>query len=246
MSLVPLLPPELERQIFELAAYCEPLSVPKFMLVAWRVKQWVENFLYRVLMLRGRHNSYTQTTRPKLSYSHPENEHFSRIKAVPPTILRNSVRHLYVHCIPLDLAATILSSCDAVHDLWIYQGDNTPIVELAGHLRLRRLHCHATELFGKARRFDANGDEIMATHIDFALPIFARLTHLELLGWDGDRPEWAGIATIPRLTHLALAGEFFIHLAVLMLETPEPCGYWCSFPTGTGSTRWRANRMRSF
>jgi hypothetical protein len=39
-SLTPILPTELERQIFELCALSRPVRIPKLMLVAWRVKEW--------------------------------------------------------------------------------------------------------------------------------------------------------------------------------------------------------------
>jgi hypothetical protein len=40
MTPVPVLPIELERQIFEICASSRPVLIPKLMLVAWRVKQW--------------------------------------------------------------------------------------------------------------------------------------------------------------------------------------------------------------
>ncbi|KAJ7616579.1 hypothetical protein FB45DRAFT_230462 [Roridomyces roridus] len=217
MSLAPLLPREFEQEIFLLAAYCDPLSVPTLMLVAWRVKQWVQNLLYRVTMVYDGvyiHSPGIGSAASKRSYPYPQNDHFSRIKAIPPPILRNSVRHLYLEHIPGDLAANLLSTCDAVHDLWMCLGEDppSPIVELAGHLPLRRLHCSVTELFGMGNPID-----------DFSLPIFSQLTHLELFLGDGRLPEWAGIARIPHLTHLALRGETFIPLlpAVTVLDTSK-------------------------
>ncbi|KAJ7616528.1 hypothetical protein FB45DRAFT_1063956 [Roridomyces roridus] len=49
----PCLPPELEHTIFVLAAYADPLSVPILILVAWRVKRWVERLRYRVMLFSG-------------------------------------------------------------------------------------------------------------------------------------------------------------------------------------------------
>ncbi|KAK7031759.1 hypothetical protein R3P38DRAFT_3352919 [Favolaschia claudopus] len=43
------LPPDLEREIFEICALSWPLLIPKFMLVAQRVKAWVEPLLYRTI-----------------------------------------------------------------------------------------------------------------------------------------------------------------------------------------------------
>ncbi|KAJ6478894.1 hypothetical protein C8R45DRAFT_357063 [Mycena sanguinolenta] len=49
----PRLPPELERGIFEIAALGRPNWIPVLMLVARRVKCWVEPFLYRVVFLQS-------------------------------------------------------------------------------------------------------------------------------------------------------------------------------------------------
>jgi hypothetical protein len=39
-SYLPFLPAELEREIFEIAALCNPRSMPSFILVAQRIKAW--------------------------------------------------------------------------------------------------------------------------------------------------------------------------------------------------------------
>ncbi|KAF7368085.1 hypothetical protein MSAN_00874600 [Mycena sanguinolenta] len=48
----PRLPPELERGIFEIAALAQPAWIPVLMLVARRVRIWVEPLLYRVVFLK--------------------------------------------------------------------------------------------------------------------------------------------------------------------------------------------------
>ncbi|KAJ6521621.1 hypothetical protein DFH09DRAFT_1424685 [Mycena vulgaris] len=47
----PTLPPELEQHIFELAAISRPACIPTLMLVARRVKHWVEPLLYRTVVI---------------------------------------------------------------------------------------------------------------------------------------------------------------------------------------------------
>ncbi|KAJ6534252.1 hypothetical protein B0H19DRAFT_1185616 [Mycena capillaripes] len=47
----PRLPPELECRIFEAVALAHPTKIPQLMLVAWRVKEWVEPLLYHVIFL---------------------------------------------------------------------------------------------------------------------------------------------------------------------------------------------------
>ncbi|KAJ6550049.1 hypothetical protein B0H19DRAFT_1160293 [Mycena capillaripes] len=46
-----ILPPELERLIFEIAALESPKSMPALILVARRVQIWIEPLLYGVLAL---------------------------------------------------------------------------------------------------------------------------------------------------------------------------------------------------
>ncbi|KAJ7636371.1 hypothetical protein FB45DRAFT_446095 [Roridomyces roridus] len=210
-ALPPLLPPELEKKDFELAAYCEPRTVPRLMLVAWRVKQWVQSFLYRVVMLQGSLDSFenARSHQAKLSYPFSDNADFSRIRAISPLILRKSVHHLYMDCVPPDVAKIILSTCHSVHNLWISlrAGNESSIVEMAGHLPLRRLYCFIDELFGRE------------APIDFNLPIFSHLTHLELFSMhECDLSEWAGIATIPHLTHFAFDEVALLPLAATVLQ----------------------------
>ncbi|KAF8212720.1 hypothetical protein K438DRAFT_1805001 [Mycena galopus ATCC 62051] len=47
----PILPTELEREIFELCALSGSILIPKVMLVAKRVKEWVEPLLYRAIIV---------------------------------------------------------------------------------------------------------------------------------------------------------------------------------------------------
>ncbi|KAJ6476755.1 hypothetical protein C8R47DRAFT_1220237 [Mycena vitilis] len=56
-TLPPVLPAELEREIFEVASLSWPRSIPRFMLVAWRVYAWVEPLLYRVVIVDDRDKS---------------------------------------------------------------------------------------------------------------------------------------------------------------------------------------------
>ncbi|KAJ7636388.1 hypothetical protein FB45DRAFT_1024510 [Roridomyces roridus] len=209
-ALPPVLPPELEQQIFVLAAYCEPRSVPTLVLVAWRVKDW-HLILIPLLIYCASHSPFAneRSHQAKLSYPFPDRADFSRIRTISPPILRKSVHHLYLDIIPPDVAKTILSTCDSVRDLWIsLRADSeSSIVEMAGHLRLRRLYCFIDELFGRE------------APIDFTLPLFSHLTHLELFCiHERDRSQWLGIATIPRLTHFAFDEVSLLPLVATLLQ----------------------------
>ncbi|KAJ7840186.1 hypothetical protein B0H14DRAFT_3458272 [Mycena olivaceomarginata] len=94
------LPPELERVIFETAALANVPSIPTLMLVASRVKCWVEPLLYRVV---GFPDAYVW-----------ENCGFpiftldillEVIATKPPEFLENAIKHVYFD-IPLPLSPT--------------------------------------------------------------------------------------------------------------------------------------------
>ncbi|KAJ7629850.1 hypothetical protein B0H17DRAFT_1091096 [Mycena rosella] len=64
----PALPPELERQIFEICALFRPVSIPKLMLVAWRVKQWIEPILYRTVVIGALESATRDTEFPVFTF----------------------------------------------------------------------------------------------------------------------------------------------------------------------------------
>ncbi|KAJ6462931.1 hypothetical protein C8R45DRAFT_1220429 [Mycena sanguinolenta] len=114
MSASPSLPLELEREIFEICALSRPVSIPKLMLVAQRVKEWVEPLLYRTILL---------------GVDIPG----------PPAFLHNAVRGLLTTS--RDSARElemILRLCTGVENLWIPNADET-LMLLIESLPLKRL-----------------------------------------------------------------------------------------------------------
>ncbi|KAJ7211981.1 hypothetical protein C8J57DRAFT_1399068 [Mycena rebaudengoi] len=85
----PTLPFELERRVFETAAFSRPVSVPAMMLVAWRVKLWVEPLLYRTLV-------FTESNRLLDSLPVLTQEMFKRIVRTKPILLRDAVRNVMI------------------------------------------------------------------------------------------------------------------------------------------------------
>ncbi|KAJ7650480.1 hypothetical protein FB45DRAFT_1017867 [Roridomyces roridus] len=116
------LPPEPEKEIFELAAYCFPGMIPAMLLTAWRVK------ICRRASTRK--NAYL-----------PDDSNLSRISSTTSGVLRHSVRHLYIDHLPNRVEELHLSLCENVHDLWLYLADYTSVLDLLGSLPLRRLYC---------------------------------------------------------------------------------------------------------
>ncbi|KAJ6571127.1 hypothetical protein B0H19DRAFT_1255125 [Mycena capillaripes] len=84
------LPRELERMIFEIAALLHPTCILPLMLVAARVKQWVEPFLYRVVLINSPPGQQV------LGFHNCSTAIFTQaIQKKPPAFFRDSVKSLF-------------------------------------------------------------------------------------------------------------------------------------------------------
>ncbi|KAJ7230841.1 hypothetical protein B0H12DRAFT_1328396 [Mycena haematopus] len=177
----PKLPPELERRIFEFAANSHSKSIPTLLLVAHRVKIWLEPILYSVVVFVS----------PLPGHICFDSAHFSSAVQLPAisqhvTNLLLSVDVPFIHLEP------ILSRCSAVQNLALYGGDSSVLPFLSA-MPLRRLYTALEDYL------------FPSVAIDFTHPPFSRITHLQLTDslvraqWE----EWRVLAIIPNLTHLA-------------------------------------------
>ncbi|KAF7340534.1 hypothetical protein MSAN_02124900 [Mycena sanguinolenta] len=200
----PHLPPELERTIFELAAISRPSSIPTLMLIAHRVKQWVEPLLYRVSficrIIPGKMHDF-----PSL----PLEVLLSAIDKKPPSFFKWSVTHIYLEGgsdtePDLSVLPTILAACPRVVDLMFFgQSDTSYRVALDQLECLRRLTIEVEPLFAP-------------NTIDFTVPLFHNVTHLELLD-DCDEISadiGTALALAPALTHLSCARLFRLPVSI--------------------------------
>ncbi|KAJ7751748.1 hypothetical protein DFH07DRAFT_774650 [Mycena maculata] len=209
-SPTPILPPELEKEIFQIAASSGPLSIPRLMLVAWRVKTWVEPMLYRVLVILGGTGG-PRGLNGMRGYPFEDDEEFSRIQSIPTSILTESVRHLFLSGMPDPVTEFILSASSGVEDFFYlnFQQHNPSILDVLGRLSLKRLYCGiSTDIFESVAQ------------VDFSHALFSHITHLELFDQlDVDDTDiWSNLALIPHLTHLAL-NCLSVSLALTLLET---------------------------
>ncbi|KAJ7203544.1 hypothetical protein GGX14DRAFT_461444 [Mycena pura] len=203
--LIPILPVELEKEIFQMTAYSQLSSIPRLMLVAHRVKIWVEPLLFRVIILYR----YQFLNGSFMPYTYPmaDDDDFSGIQSLPTSVLRDSVRHLLLHNMPETVSQIILSASSAVEDLRIVTSEaNSFLLPFIGVLPLKRLYCYLGELFT---------DE---AQIDFGHPLFSRLTHLELFD-ELATDRYFDLALIPHLTHLAFNTPAFLDMSLTLLKT---------------------------
>ncbi|KAJ6538146.1 hypothetical protein B0H19DRAFT_1374689 [Mycena capillaripes] len=187
------LPPELERQIFELASLSWPVSIPKMMLVAWRIKYWIEPLLYRTIIFN---------IEPISGFPVCNLEIFDRIvRTKPASFLRDSAHSVIARRLNVDDISHILISCPSIDNLNI-DGLGPFSGSLHGFdiLPLTQLHCDLAGL-RNLNRIDP-----------LAAPAFMHLTHLELFWYldhiqhtvAEEHARWTTLGTLPRLTHLAL------------------------------------------
>ncbi|KAK7051887.1 hypothetical protein R3P38DRAFT_1630807 [Favolaschia claudopus] len=194
------LPTELEQLIFEFAAQCWPRMIPKFMLVAWRIKIWLEPLLYKTIIVAQTPSSHGE----KLSSeggSLPGPITHSSLYAVMikrRDLLQKSARNLYLSHDDPDIELDILSACPNVNNLWLAAGTGVTNITLS----LKRLHCTLKALFG----FDPP---------NFTLPLFSSITHLEIFNvpLDGiDVVAWSALTRLPHLTHLAFNDDDYLSM----------------------------------
>ncbi|KIM45598.1 hypothetical protein M413DRAFT_24770 [Hebeloma cylindrosporum] len=186
------IPIELEREIFEIAAYDDPQFAPRLMLVARRVHDWIRLILFSVLRLSCARPAplplFDQESTKRLSLN------FHCLKQSAPHI-----RHLLVQNLPVEEIAEILKYCARIENLalWILRGVFTPLIPTIANLRLRQLS------FDPSCFFISYDEDIP---IPFNQPMFHYITHLEIINVTQSWTKWKELSTIPYLSHLTLAG----------------------------------------
>ncbi|KAJ6592552.1 hypothetical protein B0H19DRAFT_1055262 [Mycena capillaripes] len=200
----PALPVELEREIFHMSARSRPLSIPRFMLVAWRVKQWLEPVLYETIILGN-------SIRLRLMKGHPVHSWDTLLPLVEqrPSLFRENVRNMLMrHARSFDDEKIILSRCRSVENLWLNQTDTSPdLISVIEDLPLKHLHCSLEILFGSPE------------HIDFTHRLFAGITHLELFDNLINPELYCDLSTLSHLSHLSFSESNVIFIAPKLLQT---------------------------
>ncbi|KAJ7625726.1 hypothetical protein FB45DRAFT_1005066 [Roridomyces roridus] len=193
------LPADVERCIFESAAYLHPECIPSLLLVARRVNLWTEHVLHRVLTALVGRNSKGTVVAPNYIRRHSPRSLPIFLDSKPREFFHSHVRHVRLVGVPLAEMVRTLSLCDETTDLslWDVVGaqeddNNTPLLAVLGTLPLQRLSIY----FRRGA-------------MDFSSPFFVRLTHLDLPGAHSDRwADWEPLALLPQLTHLSFSEDF--------------------------------------
>ncbi|KAJ7498090.1 hypothetical protein B0H11DRAFT_1998631, partial [Mycena galericulata] len=175
--LAPILPPEIEREIFETTARF-PRNAVQLVLVARRTQIWIERLIYETVTLADQQlcDKFLRT-----------------LETRPPQFFTDSVKSL---CVPGDIellaAERVLEACQGVINLAIWLPlQEVPLFPFVCSLQPKRLSINVRALYGNREP-------------DFAHPFFSKVTHLELIDWLGWKTYFSIDCLYPHLTHLAL------------------------------------------
>ncbi|KAJ7028108.1 hypothetical protein C8F04DRAFT_1399146 [Mycena alexandri] len=195
----PTLPPELEREIFELCAHSWPMEIPELMRVAHRVNQWVHALLYRTMVVLDASES-VHTPGPSLTTE----QALATIRAKPPAFFSTAVRHLFssAHLGLRKDVESILAACSGLENLCLLYMDTTWIPFIA---------------VMPLKHFYGPCKSLLTLHLSHA--VFLRLTHLEVLDTIEATDTWTvHVESLPALTHLAFINLNDTALCIRLLK----------------------------
>ncbi|KAJ7156383.1 hypothetical protein C8R46DRAFT_1356044 [Mycena filopes] len=175
--MTPVLPIDIERTVFETLADLHPECIPALLCVACRVRDWIERIHYRSFTL-----AHQRVGARRLRLLQHAVEH------KPAQFLGETVKYLGAdHRFAPTITPDILAQCSGLQQLALMKSQPS-ILPAIQALPLRRLAIAPASIFG-------------APH---TLPMFASLTHLDILGTLPDDAPCPTLALLPALTHLAV------------------------------------------
>ncbi|KAJ7040945.1 hypothetical protein C8F04DRAFT_1391410 [Mycena alexandri] len=187
----PILPLELEREIFEEAASHWPETIPSLLLVSHRAYEWIEKIKYRTVTPNGEHSTCSFRALMRAIQSDSKT----------PSFFRTHIRHLYVPrafrrnaYVTDEMLEAVLAACAGIQSLSFARGDIPAfILPTLAALRPRRLWMRNDSLVFKT---------------DLSRPMFTFITHVALwLMFEHDIASWLSLlAMFPTLTHMMTIG----------------------------------------
>ncbi|KAF7292622.1 hypothetical protein MIND_01160100 [Mycena indigotica] len=174
------LPPELEREIFEMAAGLHATMRYPLLFVARRVQLWIEPLLYHTLQ-------FTQKTK------------YPPLNLKPPVFFAQYTRRLVMYDAHPDESQQILTLCS--HATGLALGDVPVRPDFYDSLFSRDNISHLA-CFSGALRCPANTDAMSAALA--ARPLLSVLTHFEAFDRVLDATLVTFLSRLPALTHLAV------------------------------------------
>ncbi|KAF8899529.1 hypothetical protein CPB84DRAFT_1780541 [Gymnopilus junonius] len=191
---LPTLPPELQCKIFEITASFSPKYALCLMLVARKVKEWIEPFLYHSIVFSRSFENYPPIYKGRDQWKATRAPLFD--KATP------HARHVLIESSRLDKSAEILQHAPNVESLALW---SLPLI-----IESQRPLLPIIQSLTKLTRISASPYQLMKTKgVSFVFDhaAFVNLTHFGILCMEEDICEWAAwaeLALLPKLTHLSV------------------------------------------
>ncbi|KAJ7642184.1 hypothetical protein FB45DRAFT_1126550 [Roridomyces roridus] len=207
----PALPPDVERIIFEVSARSRPRHIPQLILVARRVKQWIEPLLYHTLIVESERTSLSMGSHARtLGLPICNIEIFLTIArdAGGRSSMLQHVRNIYLKTEDPEHVALILRVCKGITNLFAAKPLSEPAAGAAAELPLQHLYA----LHGAIQGAPPHA-------------VWSHLTHLYLYGGFGPSPDSdpdsavafavaERIISLPKLTHLAVSPRSVISAVI--------------------------------
>ncbi|KAF8965540.1 hypothetical protein BDZ97DRAFT_2057867 [Flammula alnicola] len=184
----PILPPELERKIFEFVVQENPSSALPLMLVAHRAHSWIASILYSVVDQLGLQLYPPKGNLPAadLNYYGPFVKHI----ILGGDMDIEEISKFFIAC-PNLIDIALWSSFPAKHFLKFFEA-----------IKLQRLSMNLSSL----------------DIVDFHGPTFSFITHLDVTAFREGWSCWKAMTYIPRLTHLAINNEVDVDILRQLLH----------------------------
>ncbi|KAF8181945.1 hypothetical protein K438DRAFT_1975886 [Mycena galopus ATCC 62051] len=183
MHNAPAFPPEIEREVFEIAALMHPGTIPALLRVARRVRIWIEPLLYRVIYIKAESEPMTLAL-------------IEAMNSKPPEFFRNAVRHLILATAPDDNfqidGTRLLRLCQDI--ITFIASDSfldAALLPILAEMRIQRLSLRLGVLF-------------RPEPINFAHALFQHVTHLDFLDTYRVEEVLPDVRLVPVLTHLCV------------------------------------------
>ncbi|PPQ97927.1 hypothetical protein CVT26_002972 [Gymnopilus dilepis] len=178
------LPLELEREVFEIAAQSGSLQcTAELCLVARRVREWVEPFLYEMLIF----SSYDAFP----SIYQDDDPDLRKLPAY--STATSHAQHVFLEGLDSRVVMEILLHCTQVTNVSIWACRGVNAYTIGTILKSRPIE-----------RLSMNFEDLFPLDCSFNPAFFPHLTHLELVDMDPIWERCKKLILLPKLTHLSL------------------------------------------
>ncbi|KAF7363010.1 hypothetical protein MVEN_00652700 [Mycena venus] len=197
----PTLPTDLERLVFETAAIARPTSIPDLMLVASRVKVWIEPLLYRVIFLS---NSVREDLGRPFHIPIFTVDSLSLLVRTRPRTCFRRVEHVHIgSSVNLSTVESLFAVCGGITNIFAHfsgQDPDSALIALSALHNVQYLAIAGITIFFYPSPKTPHSLFLTVTHLE--------LFQMQDISSKDKESICAKLTLIPQLTHVALNLQF--------------------------------------